>query len=458
MATGHHQCHCHLPPPATTTHQTMCCYYSLQPPPPPPPSEPPFHSISSHLHHQHHYPPPQTHLHAPPQNHHNLHSNHHDYYPPPTITTTQNHQLFQKYRQQEEAQETPPPVNPTVSSLIHRIAALESSLRRRKGSPRSSSLRDAAARTIQTHFRAFLVRRSITLRNLKDLAHIKSSLNSLKSSISGSKIHFDSHLLSRESINLLIKLDSIQGSDPMIRDGKRLISRELIRFMELIDEMSTENHVISVKNVRFCKNGKKSVILQREQKIRASGSRVLGDDDDERKFPQNLNNQSKRKIRVSLVPKGEEEELESLELENPRKPQNRIGGLMKNQPKVKKTVSFSENGNVYRLIKSSHSHVSSDDSDSSNGGEEVVEEIGVSSKETEVGDQDSSEMSENEMDPRKNLGTRMNHSTKNRQSDQEHNKEDDDDDDDDDDFVFSAPLPEKMEYRVDSNNKLIGKQ
>lgn len=258
-------------------------------------------------------------------------------------------------------------------------------------------------------------------------------------------------------MNLLIKLDSIQGSDPMIRDGKRSISRELIRFMEFIDEMSTENHVISVKNVRFSKNGKKSVILQREQKIRASGSRVLGgDDDDERKFPKNPSNQTKKNVRVSSVPKVEEE-AESLELENPRKPQNRFGGLMKNQPKGKKTVSFSENGNVYRLIKSSHSYASSDDTDSSNGGEEEeVEEIGVSSKETEVEDEDSSEMSENEMDPRKNLGTRMNHSTKKHQSDQEQNEEDDDEDDDN--FVFSAPLPEKMEYRVDSNKKRTGKQ
>lgn len=245
----------------------------------------------------------------------------------------------------------------------------------------------------------------------------------------------------------------------MIRDGKRSISRELIRFMEFIDEISTESRVISVKNVRFSKNGKKSVILQREQKLRDSGSRVLGDDDndDERKSksPQDLNNQSKKNTRVSSVPNVEEE----VEIENPRKPgvsQNRFGGLMKNQPKVKKTVSFSENGNVYRLIKSSHSHASSNDSDSSNDGEEEVEEIGVSSKETEVEDEDSSEMSDNVMDPRKNLGTRMNHSIKKHQSDQEDNEEDEDEDDDD--FVFSAPLPEKMEYRVDSNKKQIAKQ
>ncbi|KAI3665846.1 hypothetical protein L6452_44481 [Arctium lappa] len=441
MATGHHQCHCHPthhpPPPTATCYCTVCyttTHYS-----PPPPLDSPFHSTPSHLHH-HLHAPPQTHLHAPPQDHHN-------HYPSPQ--TQEKHQLFQKYNQQEQVQENPPLVTPTVSSLIHRIAALESSLRRRrKTSPPPSSLRNAAARTIQTNFRAFLVRRSITLRNLKDLAYIKSSLNNLKSSISD-KIHFDSHRISRESMNLLIKLDSIQGSDPMIRDGKRSISRELIRFMEFIDEISTENNLISVKNVRFSKNGEKSVILQREQKIRPSSSRVLSDnDDDERKFPQNLNNQSKKNIRVSSIPNVEEE---VDEIESPRKPRNRFGALMKNQSNGKKSVSFSENGNVYRLIKSNHSHGSSDEIDSE---EDEVEEIGVSSKETEVEDEDSSEMSENEMDPRKNLGTRMNHSMKTHRSDQERNEEDDDEDG----FVFSAPLPEKMEYRVDSNKKKTGKQ
>ncbi|KAI3824082.1 hypothetical protein L1987_05530 [Smallanthus sonchifolius] len=73
-----------------------------------------------------------------------------------------------------------------------------------------------------------------------------------------------------------------------------------------------------------------------------------------------------------------------------------------------------------------------------------VEEIGVCSKETEVVEDDESlEMSENEVDPRKNLRTRIHHMTKKNQPDE---GDDDDDDDEDDSFVFSAPLPVKMEY------------
>ena len=144
----------------------------------------------------------------------------------------------------------------------------------------------------------------------------------------------------------------------------------------------------------------------------------------ESKFPQISNNKSKINIRVVSVPKLEEA-IENLLVENPRKSQNRLMGLMKNQQNVKKTLRFSENGNVYRLVKSRHSHGSSDSSNGDKEAIEEVEEIGVFLKEIGVEDEDSLKISENEMDPRKNLGTRMNHSTKNHRSDQEHNEEDD---------------------------------
>nr|XP_043606818.1 BAG family molecular chaperone regulator 8, chloroplastic [Erigeron canadensis] len=401
----HHQCHCHSTPPTPTPtcHCTMCytttTHYSSPPPQPP---NPPLQYPQTHHHappQAHIHAPPHTHLHAPPQN--NLH-------PPP-----QTH-LYQENRKLSLN-------DPTVSSLIHRISALETSLRRRS----KHSLRDAAARTIQTHFRTFLVRRSVTLRNLKDLAFIKSSLNKLKSSVSN-KPHFDSYLISRQSLNLLIKLDSIQGSDSMIRDGKRSITRELIKFMDLIDEICMESPLISVKNVRF--NKKNGVVLQAEKKIRVSS-------ENEKKISEILKNRIRNK--------------------------NRIEGLLKSEPKTKKNVRFDENGNVYRLIERKNSHVSSSDGSEEEEEEEVVEEIGVSSKEMEVEvenekeDESSLEMSENEMDPRKNLQTRIDDLTKKIQLSQKCDDEEEDeaDDDGDDSFVFSAPLPAKMEYRVDSTSK-----
>ncbi|KAM2993714.1 hypothetical protein FF2_045777 [Malus domestica] len=107
-----------------------------------------------------------------------------------------------------------------IFSLLSRIEALEAFLHHYSSShhshsPYSRSLRDSAARVIQTHFRAFLVRRSQTLRQLKDLAFIKSAFTFLKSSIS-SETHLDFHAISQKSINLLLKLDSIQVNNFMV--------------------------------------------------------------------------------------------------------------------------------------------------------------------------------------------------------------------------------------------------
>lgn len=112
------------------------------------------------------------------------------------------------YHHQQEQQGGLDHSQPVISSLSRRIAALESSLRHHAAS-RSQSLRDAAARTIQTYFRAFLVRRSRTLRQLKDLASIKSAINVLKSSVSDNN-PLDPLALSRKALHLLLKLDSIQ--------------------------------------------------------------------------------------------------------------------------------------------------------------------------------------------------------------------------------------------------------
>lgn len=225
-----------------------------------------------------------------------------------------------------------------------------------------------------------------------------------------------------------------QGNDQMIRDGKRSVSRDLIRFMELIDEISMENELISIRKVKIGKTGNKSVILQRESRIRGSGSRVHGDD--LRNLAENLKSRIEKLNGVEKL--------------------REVGGLMKSQravksqPKVKKNVSFDEDGNVYRLIERKRGAVLSDGSESSNADDEVVvEEIGVSK---ENGVEDSSEMSENEMDPRKNLGTRIYQTSKTNQPGQQE-EEEEEEEEDGDDFVFSAPLPAKMEYRVDSVSK-----
>lgn len=65
---------------------------------------------------------------------------------------------------------------------------------------------------------------------------IKSSFLSLKSSVSGKPI-FPYKVVSRKATDLLLQLDSIQGRvDPMIRNSKRSLSRDLVRFLHYVDD------------------------------------------------------------------------------------------------------------------------------------------------------------------------------------------------------------------------------
>ncbi|KAK6128878.1 hypothetical protein DH2020_037395 [Rehmannia glutinosa] len=204
MAFHHHHaaCYCH------------CCYAAYTP-----------------CHHYHRPPPPESHLHHPPH----LYSD---------ISQIPNSPRYHDHFQERYFNNTRR-THPTVSSLLRRIAALESALLRRRSS--SQSLRDAAARTIQTQFRAFLLRRSITLRHLKDLASIKSTLGFLKSSVS-EKTHFDYDVVCHEAMNLLLKLDTIQDGDPMVRNGNSCLSRELNKFLDFIDGVCVKRKGNNVKS------------------------------------------------------------------------------------------------------------------------------------------------------------------------------------------------------------------
>ncbi|KAF6171710.1 hypothetical protein GIB67_007231 [Kingdonia uniflora] len=171
----------------------------------------------------------------------------------------QNHKPHQQQPQQQQQQQQQQQTQSLLTSLHRRIDSLESSFDKYispSPSPRVS-LRDLAARTIQTHFRVFLVRRSQTLRYLKHLAFIKSSLSKLKCCVS-SNTHFDSRVISQKTMDLLLKLDSIQGRDSMIREGKKSISRELVQILECIDGVSIRK---VVKNARFAEENKQARVF-----------------------------------------------------------------------------------------------------------------------------------------------------------------------------------------------------
>ncbi|KAF0925244.1 hypothetical protein E2562_015959 [Oryza meyeriana var. granulata] len=114
--------------------------------------------------------------------------------------------------------------------------------RPRRARPAPSPARERAARTIQAHFRRFLARRSRTLRHLKELAVLRSKAAALRGSLSGRGRVGDPAAISEAAMALLFHLDSIQGGDPMIREGKRAVSRELTRILEFVDKVLVKEH------------------------------------------------------------------------------------------------------------------------------------------------------------------------------------------------------------------------
>ncbi|OIT33022.1 PREDICTED: BAG family molecular chaperone regulator 8, chloroplastic [Nicotiana attenuata] len=388
-------CYCY------SCYPTPSPYHSPYPHPPPPPN---LHSTTPYTH----YPPP------PPYN------------PPNQCQCVQpphqNHHYFEEVNQQVnkvQDQQT----QRTITSLLRRIAALESSLRRSSSrSPRSrQSLRDAAARTIQTHFRAFLARRSRTLRQLKQLASIKTTFNNLKSSVSR-KPHFDTQAVSHRAMDLLVKLDSIQGDDQLIRDGKRSINNELTRFMKVINGVSVFSSRV-VKNVR---SGNKSRVLNSDREVE------LGT---------NLN-KAIDKFVATVNESEEEEEEEEEHLKNPRVSEARKSEVLRRnrdegglKPKQKKSVSFAENVNGQESF-------DADEIELMKNLSRRVEKIGNLSKDdAEVDEEEDggqySGSSDNEYISRKNDG----HNERNVRDEDENENETES-------FLFSAPLPVKMEARA----------
>ncbi|KAL0332131.1 UNVERIFIED_CONTAM: BAG family molecular chaperone regulator 8, chloroplastic [Sesamum calycinum] len=366
MASHHHLCH----PSTASCCRCYCTSYSACHHHPAPPYPPDSHFLF--------HPPPQPNL-CSAQTH--LPSSQH-YYP-----------HFRESSFQEERQ-----THPTIVSLLRRISVLEAALHSHSSS--SQSLRDASARTIQSHFRAFLLRRSRTLRQLKDLASIKSALCSLKSSVS-ERTHFDYDVIYHKALNLLLKLNAIQGGDPMIRDGKSSVRRELNKFLDFIDGFCLERRVLSSGvNVRYERNNVKNRVVNSERNMR---NVQCGD----------LRSVNVEKLRglVERIDRLAEElnEGESEVIESPgvlaKKhgvSGNRSGALVKQhcgvQPKVKKSVSFADNGKVYRVVRRNSEPFlveSSDDSIDGDGalrelkndfGREV-EEFGVPLKEAEDDDE-----------------------------------------------------------------------
>ncbi|KAK1699130.1 hypothetical protein QYE76_015827 [Lolium multiflorum] len=215
----------HPPPPPPQhqqQHQGPQSHAYPQPPPPPPPQQQPYQPDHGQLL-----------LHSLLRRVAALETTlPHSYFPtPPPIPQPHPHPHHRHHRAAAHLEESDDPPSPPP--------------RRARGGRRPPpSERELAARTIQEHFRRFLARRSRTLRQLKELAILRSKAASLRGSLSGSGRGRckDPVAVSEAAMGLLLHLDGIQGGDPMIREGKRAVSRELSRILEFVDKVLVKDH------------------------------------------------------------------------------------------------------------------------------------------------------------------------------------------------------------------------
>lgn len=113
-----------------------------------------------------------------------------------------------------------------------------------KGKQKELSPQDAAV-IIQTCFREYLVRRSQNLRSLRDLAIAKGKLKELRSLFTN--YAYRRHLcrdaeekqrFSEKTIVLLLTVDSIEGSNHLVREARRSMIQELESMLDAVDPQS----------------------------------------------------------------------------------------------------------------------------------------------------------------------------------------------------------------------------
>ncbi|CAK9162979.1 unnamed protein product [Ilex paraguariensis] len=208
-------------------------------------------------------------------------------------------------------------------------------------------------------------------------------------------------------MDLLLKLDFIEGSDPMIRDGKRSITRDLIGFMDLVDGFSVKRNELSSrvgKSVRYAGSDNNPRVSHSEKRVGAVECKDFGSD--KRILLEKIRGQVEKIQRFSRASQDDDENV--MELENSKifvngkygVSPNRRGVFVKRhgelEAKVRRSVNFAENGNVHRIISSSGEAgepVLIGDCNSSDGSDSVdaervfvdnlgreIEEIRVSSK------------------------------------------------------------------------------
>ncbi|XP_056174400.1 BAG family molecular chaperone regulator 6-like [Syzygium oleosum] len=146
------------------------------------------------------------------------------------------------------------------------IAGDESTEKRSKELEASRTLSDEeAAMRIQSAYRGFQVRKWETLKKLKQMAKVRDEVTKVRKSIEQLASSYDTlpdqgkldrqKVLIGESImNLLLRLDTIQGLHPNLRDIRKSLARELVTLQEKLDSLTMKCLEESVDNSDTARN------------------------------------------------------------------------------------------------------------------------------------------------------------------------------------------------------------
>ncbi|KAL3743591.1 hypothetical protein ACJRO7_018807 [Eucalyptus globulus] len=136
----------------------------------------------------------------------------------------------------------------------------ENTEKRSKESEASRTLSDEeAAVRIQSAYRGFEVRKWETLKKLKQMAKVRDEVTKVRESIKELASSYDTlpdqgqlerqkALIGESIMNLLLRLDTIQGLHPDLRDIRKSLARELVALQEELDSLTTKRLGESVDN------------------------------------------------------------------------------------------------------------------------------------------------------------------------------------------------------------------
>ncbi|XP_013614733.1 PREDICTED: BAG family molecular chaperone regulator 6 [Brassica oleracea var. oleracea] len=148
---------------------------------------------------------------------------------------------------------------------------------------------EEAAKIIQSRYRGYNVRRWEPIKKLKEIATVRKQMSDVKKRVQALELSADQHTDGKEIVvlgemvmSLLLKLDSVQGLHPSIRDYRKSLARELSDMQENIDSLKK----ISVEKEQVDTTSQTSEpLVNLEERQLAEENKMVSDSNTEKDCP-----------------------------------------------------------------------------------------------------------------------------------------------------------------------------